>query len=259
MVRGTGGGEIVLGPLVITAYTGIRETDAKGRIRFLSDGILTVENDTLIDAFLVGGGASGARATDEYFMNGSPGGGGGYTKTAKKLLLRAGIRYTITIGVGGVNDDGGGTNAFGVKADGGRMYRAPMANQTTIMPDGGSGGGGADGNGGTNGGNGAGVSAGTGQGSTTRAFGEEDGELFSGGGAGGASLYQKFPIGGAGGCGNADPDGVINGGENTGGGGAGSSWYNKTTEDENGMITVEQATTEPGAGGSGIVIIREAM
>lgn len=259
MIRGTGGGEIALGPLVITAYTGIRETDAQGRIRFLSDGILTVENDTLIDAFLVGGGASGASAGDEYFMNGSPGGGGGYTKTAKKLLLRAGIRYPITIGAGGVHDDGEKTNAFGVNADGGKRHRDPTANETAQMPDGGSGGGGMDGNGGTDGGNGTGGNAGAGQGSTTRAFGEDDGELFAGGGAGGASLYQKFPIGGAGGGGNADPEKGSDGGENTGGGGAGGSWYAKSTETENGMIEVTQETTEPGAGGSGIVIIREAV
>ena len=46
---------------------------------------------------------------------------------------------------------------------------------------------------------------------------------------------------------------------NTGGGGAGGSWYSKDVDLGNGKIISEIAASEPGKGGSGIVIIRRAV
>ena len=248
------------GVLALKSYTGEYDTDAHGYIRFLSDGILTVENDTMVDVFLVGGGAGGTIAENSIAYDGQPGGGGGNTETRRGVILYGGNGYPIRIGAGSYND-GGDTSAFGTTAKGGLHFTlaSTWEGPEYQYPDGGCGGGGTDGNGGTDGGGGTGNNAGRGQGRTTRLFGEADGELFAGGGAGGASMSNPFPTGGEGGGGNADPALGVDGAPNTGGGGAGGSWYSKETETEDGMVVVESATTEPGKGGSGIVVIREAV
>ena len=144
------------------------------KIRFLTSGTLTFTNlngaENGIDVFLVGGGGNGET------IRGARGGGGGYTKTVKGVSIAIATPYTVTIGA-----SSGTSSAFGASANG------------ASGADGGSGGGGGgsssgtSGNGGSNGGNGTAgnvSNGGTGQGTTTREFGESTGKLYSGGGGG---------------------------------------------------------------------------
>ncbi|MEY8338473.1 glycine-rich domain-containing protein [Lachnospiraceae bacterium 62-35] len=164
----------------------------------------------------------------------------------------------------------GGTSSFGsiLTANGGEIGKEGNRLSFTTHPSGGAGGSGgggglklqydADGNfkelgiggnGGSDGGNGGagGTSTlgtsiitngpgGTGQGTTTRAFGDSNGTLYSGGG-GGSSYYTAGGQGGSGGGGNANSAGAAN----TGGGGGGSS---------------VRGGNSAKSGGSGIVIVR---
>ena len=197
------------------------------KIRFLTSGTLTFTNlngaEGGIDVFLVGGGGNGET------IRGARGGGGGYTKTVKGVSIAIATPYTVTIGA-----SSGTSSAFGASANG-----ASGAN-------GGSGGGGGGsssgtpGNGGSNGGNGTAgkvSGGGTGQGTTTREFGESTGKLYSGGGGGSAAKAGAAGDSTAG-AGAAFGGAAKNGVANTGGGGGAA--YSGTA----------------GAGGSGIVIIR---
>lgn len=199
------------------------------KIRFLTSGTLTFTNlngaEDGIDVFLVGGGGNGET------IRGARGGGGGYTKTVKGVSIAIATPYTVTIGA-----SSGTSSAFGASANG-----ASGAN-------GGSGGGGGGsssgtpGNGGSNGGNGTAgnVSAGgTGQGTTTREFGESTGKLYSGGG-GGSAANEGAAGDSTAGAGAAYGGAAKNGVANTGGGGGAA--YGGTA----------------GHGGSGIAIIRNA-
>ena len=254
-----------LGELSIISYTGEYEIRDNGEIRFLTSGSLVLANDSAVDVFCVGGGASGSRAIISYtseHLAGS-GGAGGYTKTKRNVIAYGGVVYPIVVGDGGIGTDGAASSALGVKANGGKMY-AVIGNPAVIQtPDGGSGGGGytntIGGIGGTDGGDGTGINAGKGQGRTTRAFEEENGEVFADGGAGGTSSGEEFAEGGENGGGGANPDGAVNGMTNTGGGGAGGSWITRSVEQEDGLVIVETVESEPGNGGSGIVIIRGAV
>ena len=207
----------------------ITVSEGNWKIRFLTSGTLTFTNlngtENGIDVFLVGGGGNGET------IRGARGGGGGYTKTIKGVSIAIATPYTITIGA-----SSGTTSAFGASANG-----ASGAN-------GGSGGGGGgsssgtSGDGGSNGGNGTAGNVsdgGTGQGTTTREFGESTGKLYSGGGGGSAA-----DAGAAGdstaGAGAAYGQAAKNGVANTGGGGGAA--YSGTA----------------GRGGSGIVIARNA-
>ena len=192
------------------------------KIRFLTSGTLTFTNlngaEGGIDVFLVGGGAKGLNGTapsNEYYGSG---GGGGYTSTKRGISVQANISYTITVGA-----ESGNTSAFNTTAKGASGI------------NGGSGGAGGFWNGlggviyggqdGANGNRHSGIeslSGGTGQGTTTREFGESSGRLYSTGGA-----ANRF----------------ANATENTGNGGDGG----------------RAGVSSPGyAGGSGIVIIRNA-
>ena len=197
------------------------------KIRFLTSGTLTFTNlngaEGGIDVFLVGGGGNGET------IRGARGGGGGYTKTVKGVSIAIATPYTVTIGA-----SSGTSSAFGASANG-----ASGAN-------GGSGGGGGGsssgtpGNGGSNGGNGTAGNVsggGTGQGTTTREFGESTGKLYSGGGGGSAAKAGAAGDSTAG-AGAAFGGAAKNGVANTGGGG-GAAYSGPA-----------------GAGGSGIVIIR---
>lgn len=208
------------------------------RIKFLTSGDLKFtklgSGSNGMDVFLVGGGGGSS-------YRGA--GGGGYTKT-ETVQLSADTLYTIVIGAGGSgNTNGGETSAFGITAAGGEG----TAGSTGAK--GGSGGGGTGwgsysgtgGNGGSDGndgGKGAGdqtsAAGGTGQGTTTREFGETNGDLYAGGG--GARGRATNGTGGSGGGGDATKNGEIN----TGGGGGG--------------VSGEAATS----GGSGIIVIRNA-
>ena len=158
------------------------------KIRFLTSGTLTFTNlngaEGGIDVFLVGGGGDGGARNwnpDSNVQMHGAGGGGGHTKTQKNISVTVGTAYTITIG-----SNTGTTNAFGLSASGGTSaYGAAKGWENG--GSGGSGGGATDGTGGTDGGNGTaprhGV-AGTGQGTTTREFGETNGRLYASGGNG---------------------------------------------------------------------------
>ena len=206
------------------------------KIRFLTSGTLTFINlngaEGGIDVFLVGGGAGG-----NYSYRGGAGGGSGYTSTMQAVTVRVGVKYDIVIGAGGAGAKtaggraGGVTSAFGSSANGG----ATLSDNGVYGGDGGSGGGSGTlnqdkdgayskaGVGGTDGANGQGTHPGTGQGTTTREFGEPNGTLYATGGKGAAAN-------------NITPDPVS---QNTGDGGNGAG-----------------GSIESTAGGSGIAIIR---
>ena len=214
------------------------------KIRFLTSGQLTFTSlnsaSNGIDVFLVGGGAGGAAYWDGGAIAGA--GGGGYTKTFKGNIVSPMTSYTIDIGAGGragstasnVNSsDGNPSSAFGYTASGGKTaggggYGVGISKGGNGGSGGGSGkpnpnSGGSYGNygsGGTDGSNGSGSWPGTGQGTTTREFGEAGGNLYSSGGSCPSSA--------------SGPDNSGNGGGGCGG------------------------RCTAGTGGSGIVIIRNA-
>ena len=207
----------------------ITVSEGNWKIRFLTSGTLTFTNlngaENGIDVFLVGGGGNGET------IRGARGGGGGYTKTVKGVSIAIATPYTVTIGA-----SSGTSSAFGASANG------------ASGADGGSGGGGGgsssgtSGNGGSNGGNGTAgnvSNGGTGQGTTTREFGESTGKLYSGGG-GGSAAYAGAAGDSTAGAGANFGGAAKNGVANTGGGGGAA--YSGTA----------------GRGGSGIAIIRNA-
>lgn len=230
--------------IVDDSDTPITTTTGNWKIRFLTSGILRFSSlsgaSDGIDIFCVGGGGGS--------YSGS-GGCGGYTNTATGVHIAADTDYAISVGAGGAVASSGGNSSFGSLASasgggtgctaggsggGGGGYRAIDGGGKT------GGAGGSDGSDGVNGYGTASTKNGTGQGTTTREFGESTGTLYAGGGGGAAPLSTDTP--GAGGAGGGGNGGYFNGasggngGTNTGGGGGG---YN-------------------GVGGSGIVIIRNA-
>lgn len=182
-------------------------------IRLLTSGTLTftdLRGTTSIDVFLVGGGGGSPSKTTptDYGTVHSGGGGGGYTKTQKAVSVSENSAISVSIGAGGGAGSSGGTTTVKVNgstysASGGAAGGAPWFNgNNTVCGAGGSGGSGggsassggfAGGSGGSDGGNGSSGrsnvfqtgSVGSGQGTTTRAFGESSGELYSYGGSGG--------------------------------------------------------------------------
>ena len=222
-------------------YTGTYEyiDDGSGnwRIKLLSSGVFTPLKDMTIDAFLVGGGAAGKGVDWRAY-----GGSGGFTTTVKEIALTKNTEYNVVIGAGGSGNGGAGGASTG--------FTGTAAGANTTPGQGGSGGaymkysGKETKNAGSDGANGGSVYA-TGQGSTTREFGESTGDLYAGGGgaaylSGGTSgiIYAKAGEGGGGGISGLK---ALPGEPNTGGGGCGN----------------EGGGTQ-GAGGSGIVIIRNA-
>lgn len=245
------------------SYTGeclfFAEDNGNWRLKLLTSGVLTLLRKTKVDIFAVGGGGGGGNGNDGSY--GGQGGGGGYTATVKAQSLAKNVSYTVTIGAGGAAHTPGGASSFGelCTAQGG-WYGANGGDGGGY---GGSGGGvpgstantwakRAGGAGGSDGSDGLTTNeiytaVGKGQGTTTRAFGDADGELYAGGGGGGGTWGAKSSgpggAGGAGGGGNGNKfrmDGLP-GETNTGGGGGGGGGHNAG-----------------GAGGSGIVILRSA-
>ncbi len=191
------------------------------RIKFLSSGTFTPLKNMVIDAFLVGaGGGKGSVRCG--------GGGAGYTTTVRSIVLAANAAYQITIGAAGINPtkagtdgaDGGTTSAFAASALGGKGSLAGSSGARKPGADGGSGGGGVNisgvhansstAAGGTDGEDGATATTagGTGQGTTTREFGETDGDLYASGG--GDNLTATVPNSGNGGAYHVEPaDGIV--------------------------------------------------
>ena len=220
------------------------------KIRFLTSGTLTFTSlngaENGIDVFLVGGGGGGSRAA----------GGGGYTKTLKAVKVSVGTAYLIEVGAGGIagvgnskaGSSGGTSNAFGASANGGEANTSASSFRGS---NGGSGGGAGstNGNGGKGGSdgsdgfhrNGTHQDSGTGQGTTTREFGESGGKLYAGGGGGCTTTSSNGGAGGDGGGGDGGntSGGATSGATNTGSGGGGAA-----------------NSKAGGAGGSGIVVIR---
>lgn len=218
------------------------------------DGVYTIE------VFLVGGG--GASGTNRQ------GSCGGYTKT-QTMSVTPGQVVPVAIGAGcpsGTFNYKGGTTSFGI-----------LSVEGGDLPAGGSGGGSGDygsrypigGTGGSNGSNGGkahnqsgdeytgSLNLGTGQGTTTRAFGEPTGTLYAGGGGGTGIAYggdsSSYYVGsGKGGAGGGGAGGMYNtysssghewgedGKPNTGGGAGGGV----------------NSTASVKSGGSGIAIVR---
>lgn len=234
-------------------YTGncqvIDDLSNNWRIKFLTSGYLTF-NDTLnVDMFLVGAGGGGQIWANSSLGNG--GGGGGYTKTLKNIALVANTSYLVTIGSGGAAATNGGNTKI-ANISNGEVIGGYGASDYANGGNGGSGGGSSCANGGSNGSDGENTSlkingdGGKGQGTTTREFGEESGDLYSGGGGGGqGNTAYSTGLGGAGGGGDGSSLSVVsttrNGTANTGGGGGGEGKKN---------------SGGAGVGGSGILIIR---
>lgn len=261
-------------PKLKFTYTGDYVVRKDGVVELLTSGTIVFLEPKVIDVFMVGGGGKGGRCVmtsspSYYTANG--GGGGGYTRTIKRLAVQG--SYEINIGTGSTtaNVDGGSTTwGTAYTVAGGKsnaeMPSAPAAAKPGCA--GGSGGGGGVisnsdyGTGGSDGNNGeqgyfGPVAGGTGQGFTTREFGEATGKLYAGGGGGGRYMVSQTPIvsmGGTGGGGTGGWAGSASGqlqspsagGANTGGGGGGAA-ANYT----GGM--------QGGSGGSGIVCFREAQ
>ena len=256
-------------------YTGqYNERLEDGVVELLTSGVITFKKETPIDVFMVGGGSSGnsGRTTQpDSDADGSGGGAGGYTKTLLNIIPRARQGYQVIIGSGGAEQTsnlsfgnaGGTTSAFGSSVSGG----APKTTARNVGGDGGSGGGQGGARaastqagraGGVDGGNGgyydAAGSGGTGQGTTTREFGESTGKLYAGGGGGGSSNYTVVGStnggnggGGGGGNGAGYSANATAGTPNTGGGGGGGAGKTTSSSLERGVGA---------AGGSGIVCIR---
>lgn len=177
-----------------------------------------------LDAFLVGGGGSGGHCGSSSTWYGG-GGGGGYTLTLLNQDVSNLSEFPVIIGSGGAgySVSGGATSFLGHTVNGGSAGTStgnPVGNG-----NGGSGGGGVGQPGGKGGSDGSGGSTGTvsgggtGQGTTTREFGEPSGALYSGGGGGGRS-----GLGGDGGGGSAGIGGTSgNPATFYGGGGGGAS------------------------------------
>ena len=226
-------------------YTGDYVTRSDGVIELRSSGTFTSLKEQPVDIFLVGGGGAGRAGNN----NGSGGGGGGFTLT-DSLLLDEKTTYAVTIGAGGAAvgtspgtdyaPSGGNTTFGNLVVNGGQGGRIQYRNGGT-RSDGGNGGsgGGASAKGGTNGANGnlgrdADAIAGTGQGTTTREFGELAGKLYAGGGTASWSGETSSGVDGGGGASNSA------GQANTGGGGGATGGTSPASF----------------AGGSGIVCIR---
>lgn len=225
-----------------------------------------------VDVFLVGGGATGGYCALDYASGG--GGGSGLTKTISNHNVTSGQTITCVIGAGGKmgaavnsNSNGNTTSVSGAisgSANGGEYGQAGDGG------NGGSGGGAGGrktsgaidyggGNGGSNGGNGSTtnefVDGGTGQGTSTRAFGDSSGTLYAGAGSGAGAPSSMAnaqragtpgPGGGGKGAeqvlGNAPTAGSSNTGGGGGGGGSDSASSNKYKK--------------AGNGGSGLVLFR---
>lgn len=217
------------------------------KVKFLTSGTLTMRNRANVDVFLVGGGGNGRGSITQptsdqqggqyYQTKYGGGGGGGYTFTQKGITLLENHEYNIVIGQ--VREASSFEADLSDEAE--TISYTALAGENASMESGGNGGSGGSGyglyltypngsyyggtryvNGGTDGGNGERRmgAPGTGQGTTTREFGEPSGELYA---SGGGSYYSA-----------SDAPKII---PNTGNGGTGGN---------------------NGAGASGIVIIRNA-
>lgn len=260
-------------PFALPEFTGnhaIFGDEVSGRIEIYESGELTLYPGTY-DLFLIGGGGSGIfggydSSEQTAWHTGLGGGGSGYTKTFIGEKVDSVINVECVVGAGGaVNTTANNQANLGSstylkfstgnmkEAKGGGNYNSSPYVQSENGQNGGSGGGAGQGDGsrggvggsdGSNGGNSPyGPTGGIGQGTTTKAFGEDSQTLYAGGG-GGPGLQGGSGGGGRGAQGSTSGNtSATSGTPNTGsGGGCGyrNSRYNLSA----------------GAGGSGLIIIR---
>ena len=244
-------------------YTGnhtlLKDNAAQGwwRIKLLSSGVLTwLSGKTKIDLFIVGGGAGGQRDNA-----GGSGGGGGYTKTVKGISLEKNQRIQVNIGAGGTSGTNGGTTSFddqkvsggnGKKGGSGGGGGGATVSGTARGGDGGTdGASGEDGSGDTNI-SPSGVSyGGSGQGTTTREFGDSGADLYSGGGGGGGKTIVNYSGSGYGGSGGQGSPKLASGG-------GGKSGSDASNNGSGGGGYGGGGGAVRGKGAQGIVIIRNA-
>ena len=249
-------------PQLKFTYSGDYVIRDDGVVELLTSGTIVFLEPKVIDVFMVGGGGTGYQKISSANWGG-PGGGGGYTRTVRKVSVATNTQIPVTIGAGGAtpnrSGNASGFNAFTV--DGGKRA------EETAGGAGGSGGGGGVisnsdyGAGGSDGNNGESgypttTAGGKGQGFSTREFGEATGKLYAGAGGGGRYMSAINPVvssggSGGGGTGAFQSAGAIQqaaaaGTANTGGGGGGGAGT--------GSYQIEGAS-----GGSGIVCFREAQ
>lgn len=229
LVYQSGGGTPAFQLPEFTGNNAISGDELSGRIELYESGTLTLYPGTY-DFFLVGGGGTGNTG----------GGGGGYTQTYKSLQVSSSIRADVVVGStsGTTSVNHSNLTPSSLEVNGSKTPNAFFGG------DGGSGGGGYGGyRGGSDGGNGQGdtYAGGAGQGTTTRAFGEDGGTLYAGGGGGGSGGNSSNGYGGAGGGGRGGgtSSSGVSGTANTGGGGGG-----------------DYQARVPGQGGSGLIIVR---
>lgn len=171
------------------------------------------DNAENIDIFVCGGGGGGGGGNSWGTTStsyGGAGGGGGRTATVKNAPITRYTDYALTVGSYGIGGNGGyrevtnGTSGGAssisgiVSASGGSGGSGGGSGSGGSGGSGGGGGGGAYSNGGDGGSDGANGEStrhqgGTGQGTTTRAFGESNGMLCSGGGGGGSGQNSGSP------------------------------------------------------------------
>lgn len=262
-------------PKLKFTYTGDYVVRKDGVVELLTSGTIVFLEPKVIDLFLVGGGGCGGRfKSGDQGRVGYGGGAGGYTRTLRRVPVSGTIE--VEIGAGGVYgastaSGNGKSTHFGAIAsiNGGQGHHSNQGQSVRWNgSDGGSGGGGGvtsnsdNGTGGSNGNPGENGypnthTGGTGQGFTTREFGEATGKLYAGAGGGGRYMVSSLPVissggtggGGAGGWSTTDnqqPAGA--GGANTGGGGGGGA-----------TGPTINTVAENGTGGSGIVCFRNAQ
>ena len=260
-------------PKMKFTYTGDYVVRKDGVVELLTSGTIVFLEPKVIDLFMVGGGGAGGSDARNTVV-GCGGGGGGYTRTVRNYSVTPNTQYNVIIGAGAeasrtVDKPASGSTSFGdfsVVGGGSVQLNRSSSADYTVGANGGSGGGcglyskSTGGGGGSDGGSG-GLGSGTGlpasgQGFTTKEFGEPTGKLYAGGGGGGTYISAQSPVyalGGAGGGGDgawgagADRAQAAGAGvANTGGGGGG------------GVGVGGVANIIGGSGGSGIVCFREA-
>lgn len=259
------------GAAVKFTYTGEYNVRDDGVVELLTSGTIVFLEPKVIDVFMVGGGGSGADfQSGDTTQHGYGGGGGGYTRTIRRLNIAANTSIPVTVGSGGVSRQNGGPTAFNaISVLGGDSPKGNLTKRKNGGAGGSGGGGGVDSNSdygaggsdGTAGENGYPTTTlgGTGQDFTTREFGESAGKLYGGGGGGGRYMAASSPVVSMGGAGGGGAGGwygaktglyqaAAAGVANTGGGGGGGALWDSVNDNT------------PGAsGGSGIVCFREAQ
>lgn len=245
-VGSSGGGLPTYSSTGVGPATRVDDETGDWEMAFLGTGTITFGRDVDVDVFLVGGGEEGktdGNGWGEAWAWGGSGGPGGECITQTGVHLTEGTSYSVAAGVPGASSTAfgytaqsgyGSAGGAGAKAGSNDLSPFTQANATA----------GIDG---------------------VYAFGTADtlygpGVKYGAGGGGGAatagSTQKLYALGGAsgGGAGGQDVQGQMDaesGVSNTGGGGGGA--YFVATVPGRGAVY-----HQPGNGGSGIVIIRNA-